>query len=127
MGEVVKGDALRLRCPCRRSARGLLLGRLRGLVAGSRGSPCISRHHEHFRDPHFNTGSLHPEFACARSRGYIMHSFRIYSIKNYGRHGVVGHHVRFTCGRSPVRTWMVVLIFDSWMVQDAPLIVLKQK
>ena len=52
---------------------------------------------------------------------------RIYSIKNYGRHGVVGHHVRFTCGRSPVRTWMVVLIFDSRMVQDAPLIVLKQK
>jgi hypothetical protein len=27
------------------------------------------------------------------------------------RHGVVGYHVRFTCGRSPVRTWMLVLFF----------------
>ncbi len=27
----------------------------------------------------------------------------------HSRHGVVGYHVRSTCGRSPVRTWMVVL------------------
>ena len=37
MGEVVKGDALRLRCPCR--AERSRLGWLRGLVAGSQGLP----------------------------------------------------------------------------------------
>ena len=31
--------------------------------------------------------------------------------RNECRHGVVGYHVCFTCRRSPVRTWMLVLFF----------------
>ena len=40
-------------------------------------------------------------YACSLGRPH-----RSYDVLS--RHGVVGYHVRFTCGRSPVRTWMLV-------------------
>ena len=40
----------------------------------------------------------------------MYHFFTLVAILHWP-HGVVGHHVRFTCGRSPVRTWMRLLTF----------------
>ena len=48
----------------------------------------------------------HPEFFLAGSQLYINSHHMSAGIE--WPHGVVGYHVRFTCGRSPVRTWMAL-------------------